>query len=59
VKHLVYFEVHPTMESAIAREKQIKEWKLALIERDNPNWVDRYDGIAGAKATTGFRLSPE
>ena len=33
------------MESAIAREKQLKawrrDWKLALIERENPFWEDR------------------
>ncbi len=44
VKLLVWFEPHSTMENAIAREKQIKvwrrEWKLALIEKDNPDWRD-------------------
>jgi putative endonuclease len=34
-----------TMESAILREKQLKawkrDWKIALIERDNPFWEDR------------------
>ena len=44
VKMLVWFEQHPTMESAILREKRIKkwnrQWKLALIERDNPGWRD-------------------
>ena len=41
---LVWFEQHDTMESAIAREKAIKEWKrrwkLGLIERQNPEWRD-------------------
>jgi putative endonuclease len=41
---LVWFEVHETMESAITREKRIKnwrrEWKLALIEEANPRWRD-------------------
>ena len=44
VKRLVWFEIHETMESAIAREKQIKNWrrrwKLELIEADNPTWRD-------------------
>jgi putative endonuclease len=35
------------MESAIAREKAIKEWKLAwkiaLIEKSNPEWRDLYE----------------
>ena len=44
VHTLVWYEVHATMESAIAREKDIKEWKLAwkiaLIEKSNPEWRD-------------------
>ena len=43
---LVWYELHQTMESAIAREKAVKEWnrawKLRLIEGDNPNWRDLY-----------------
>jgi putative endonuclease len=38
-----------TMESAIAREKQLKawrrDWKIALIERENPFWEDRGIGL--------------
>ena len=41
---LVWYEVHGSMESAIVREKRIKEWKrawkLRLIEEANPNWRD-------------------
>ena len=40
---LVWFEVHETMESAIAREKRKnwrREWKLVLIEETNPRWRD-------------------
>ena len=37
------------MESAIVREKAIKEWKrewkLELIEKVNPTWRDLYDEI--------------
>ncbi len=44
VHKLVYFEAHPTMESAISREKQLKNWKrawkIALIESANPDWDD-------------------
>lgn len=43
---LVWFEAHDTMENAITREKQIKEWKRAwkieLIEKTNPEWRDLY-----------------
>ena len=46
VHMLVWFEQHDSMESAIAREKAIKEWKrlwkLELIERGNPEWRDLY-----------------
>lgn len=41
---LVFFEQHPTMESAILREKQIKAGsraqKIKLIESENPEWND-------------------
>jgi len=44
VKRLVWFEVHDRMETAIQREKSIKrwhrEWKIALIQRENPTWRD-------------------
>ena len=49
VHKLVYFEVHESMESAIAREKQIKNWrrilKLRLIESMNPRWKDLWDDV--------------
>jgi putative endonuclease len=45
VMRLVHFEMAETMESAISREKQLKawrrEWKIALIEAENPLWEDR------------------
>ena len=44
VTKLVRYEMFDDMLSAIAREKQLKrwrrEWKLNLIEQDNPTWVD-------------------
>ena len=49
VHTLVWYETHESMESAITREKAIKEWKrswkLELIERNNPTWRDLYDDI--------------
>jgi putative endonuclease len=46
---LVWFERHETMESAIQREKAIKEWKRAwkieLIEESNPKWRDLYSEL--------------
>ena len=48
-KMLVWFEIHETMESAIAREKQIKggsrKAKLKLIEAMNPDWLDLFEEI--------------
>ena len=42
--HLVWFEPHETMLTAIRRERRIKkwmrDWKLALIEGANPDWHD-------------------
>jgi len=47
---LVWYELHGTAESAITREKRIKKWnrawKLALIEKTNPDWRDLHDEIA-------------
>ena len=49
VDRLVWYELHQTMESAIGREKAIKEWKrawkLALIEETNPEWNDLYEQL--------------
>ncbi|GBE42407.1 GIY-YIG nuclease superfamily protein [bacterium BMS3Bbin10] len=46
---LIWYEMHETMEAAIMREKQIKEWKrawkLELIEAGNPEWRDLYEEI--------------
>lgn len=46
---LVWYEVHRTIESAITREKSIKEWKrkwkLELIEKTNPEWKDLYSEL--------------
>ena len=49
VKQLVYYERHEAAESAIKREKQIKDWqrqwKLDLIEQANPDWHDLFDDL--------------
>jgi putative endonuclease len=46
---LVWYELHPTMHSAISREKAIKAWKrlwkIQLIESSNPDWSDLYPDI--------------
>ncbi len=51
VKTLVYYEIHDSPEQAIRREKALKrwnrDWKIALIEHDNPQWIDLWDGLSG------------
>jgi putative endonuclease len=53
VHRLVYYEQHENAESAIRREKRLKEWKrqwkLALIEKDNAEWEDLYPYITGCR----------
>ena len=50
LKRLVWFEMHTGMRTAIQREKSMKrwprQWKINLIERDNPHWDDLYPQIA-------------
>ena len=49
VHSLVWFDSTPSIEAAIGREKQMKnwkrEWKVALIEKGNPEWLDLYETI--------------
>lgn len=49
IDQLMYFEETSDVESAIAREKQLKnwtrKWKLELIEKSNSNWLDLYNSI--------------
>jgi putative endonuclease len=51
VHHLVYYEMHTSMEAAIIREKRLKRWnrlwKLRLIEQANPEWVDLFNRETG------------
>ena len=46
VHKLVYYEQTNDINSAIQREKQLKkwrrQWKIELIEKNNPNWDDLY-----------------
>lgn len=49
VHKLVHFEKTESVEAAINREKQLKNWKrrwkLELIEENNPGWRDLYDDL--------------
>jgi putative endonuclease len=64
IKLLVYYEMHQSMDVAIAREKFLKKWhrawKYRLIETMNPNWVNLFNietntiSIGPADAARGF-----
>jgi putative endonuclease len=49
VHTLVWYELHNTMDSAIQREKAIKNWKrawkLKVIEKMNSHWHDLYSDL--------------
>ena len=46
IHNLVYYEITEDVNSVIAREKQLKRWKrnwkIELIEKNNPGWKDLY-----------------
>jgi putative endonuclease len=50
VDKLVWFEIYGDPTSAITREKELKkwrrDWKIRLIEEDNPGWIDLYPSLA-------------
>ena len=49
VHQLVYYEVHLDVYEAITREKRIKkwnrQWKINLIEENNPQWLNLANGL--------------
>jgi len=59
INRLVRFESTHDVRSAIAREKQIKNWrrckKVALIESTNPRWEDLSDGWYERQETSCVR----
>jgi putative endonuclease len=50
VSRLVYYEQFEDVEAAIRREKRLKKWnrawKIELIEKTNPDWIDLWPSIA-------------
>ena len=48
-KYNLTFEVYEDLASAFSREKQLKgwkrDWKISLIVKDNPDWLDLYSSI--------------
>jgi putative endonuclease len=59
VHNLVWYEVHEQMESAILREKQLKNWsrvaKKRLIEIHNSKWQDLWPGLTLPSMASGSR----
>ena len=57
VNRLVYCEVFSEISTAIAREKQLKnwrrEWKIKLIEEENPTWRDLFNDFQFIRFTPG------
>ncbi|ABS67414.1 Excinuclease ABC C subunit domain protein [Xanthobacter versatilis] len=50
IQRLVWFKIHETAMAAIQREKRLKawlrQWKIDLVEKHNPEWRDLFDEIA-------------
>ena len=61
LSELVWFEETDQITVAIAREKQIKnwrrQWKLELVEAENPKWVDLaadwYEVVSDPESSSG------
>ncbi|HEX4695006.1 GIY-YIG nuclease family protein [Sphingomonas sp.] len=51
LRRIVHAEFYERIDEAIAREKAIKKWlrawKIELIEKANPDWLDLYDALIG------------
>lgn len=49
IDKLVHYEIYDDIYEAISREKQLKnckrDWKIQLIEKDNPLWRDLFNEI--------------
>ena len=63
VKRLVWFEMYDGIVEAIQREKSLKkyrrEWKVNLIERENPLWQDLYPGLVRETWPLSHLQAPE
>lgn len=53
VHRLVWYEEFDSVTDAIPREKSLKrylrDWKITLIERDTPHWIDLYAALPGVR----------
>jgi putative endonuclease len=63
VKRLVWFEWHESIVPAIQREKSLKkyrrDWKLNLIERENPHWEDLFPALVREAGPLAHLQQPE
>jgi putative endonuclease len=63
VTRLVWYVWHDGIEAAIHREKRLKkykrEWKINLIERDNPNWDDLFPDFFKFEGPLAHVQTPE
>jgi putative endonuclease len=63
VKRLVWFEMYEGVVEAIQREKSLKkyrrEWKVNLIERQNPLWQDLYPALVRETGPLSHLQAPE
>jgi len=59
VDRLLYYETYGEVSTAIAREKQLKGWlrekKIALIGKNNPEWKDLSRGWYDKPVRTTFQ----
>jgi putative endonuclease len=51
IRRFVWFECYDAPTEAIVREKELKkwrrDWKIALIAEEDPDWRDLYPEISG------------
>jgi putative endonuclease len=57
VGRLVYFEAHAEASAAARRQRAMKrwrrDWKIALIEKNNPTWRDLFDEVLADEGYAG------
>lgn len=62
-RRLVWYESPSEMRAAIQRETSLKrylrQWKIELIEKENPNWVDLWHSIVPGPLPGERRVTPE
>ena len=62
LKRLVWYENHENMAPAIQREKSLKkykrDWKINLIERENPHWDALFPALHVRRGVYGSAGQP-